>query len=118
MRDAQYPLGVALVTGSAVAWSLAGFFTHLIPLDVWTMLTWRGIFGAIGLVAVIFIMQRGAACASFRAMGWSSGLFAIVSAVGMIFFITALRHTTVAHVAVIYAAVPFVAGAPRLGGAS
>jgi len=29
----------------------------------------------------------------------------------MIFFITSLRHTTVAHVAVIYATVPFVAAA-------
>jgi drug/metabolite transporter (DMT)-like permease len=31
--------------------------------------------------------------------------------VGMIFFITSLRHTTVAHVAVIYATIPFVAAA-------
>ena len=44
-------------------------------------------------------------------MGWPSWLFAIVSALGMIFFITSLKHTTVAHVAVIYATVPFLAAA-------
>lgn len=44
-------------------------------------------------------------------MGWPGWLFAIVSAVGMIFFITSLRYTSVAHNAVIYATVPFMAAA-------
>ena len=39
---AEHRLGVALVTAAAVAWSLAGFFTRLIPLDAWTILFWRG----------------------------------------------------------------------------
>lgn len=105
----QHQLGLALVSASAVAWSLAGFFTRLIPLDSWTMLAWRGIFGAAGLAAVIIAVDRGRVRTSFRAMGWPSWLFAIVSAIGMVLFITSLRHTTVAHVAVIYATVPFVA---------
>jgi drug/metabolite transporter (DMT)-like permease len=44
-------------------------------------------------------------------MGWRGWFFDLQSAAGMIFFLTALRHTTVAHVAVIYATVPFIAAA-------
>ena len=111
MKPAGYNLGLILVTASAIAWSTAGLFTRLIPLDSWTMLAWRGIFGAIGIAAVIFALKRRDAWEEFRRMGWPGWLFAIVSALGMIFFITALKHTTVAHVAVIYATVPFLAAA-------
>lgn len=111
MSASEYRLGIILVTGSAVAWSTAGCFTRLIPLDSWTMLAWRGIFGAIGIAVVIVAMERRETWYSVRNMGWPGWLFAIVSAIGMIFFITSLRHTTVAHVAVIYATVPFIAAA-------
>jgi drug/metabolite transporter (DMT)-like permease len=111
INSARYRLGLALVTASAVAWSLAGFFTRLIPLDAWTLLAWRGLFGAIGIAVAIAIIERARALPSFRAMGWPGWLFAIVSAIAMIFFIASLRLTTVAHAAVIYATVPFVAAA-------
>ena len=94
---------------SAIAWSTAGFFTRLIPLDSWTMLAWRGVFGALGIAAIMLAMERTGAVSSFLNMSWPGWLFAIASGVGMIFFITSLRHTTVAHVAVIYATIPFVA---------
>jgi len=90
---------------------MAGFFTRLIPLDSWTLLAWRGVFGAIGLAIVILAMERRTAWRKVRDMGWSGWVFAIVSAIGMVLFITSLRHTTVAHVAVIYATVPFIAAA-------
>ncbi|SFB57207.1 EamA domain-containing membrane protein RarD [Rhizobium sp. NFR07] len=109
MSAAEYRLGLVLVTASAVAWSTAGFFTRLVPLDSWTLLAWRGIFGALGIAVVILIMGRRGAWRSVRDMDWPGWLFAVVSAVGMIFFITSLRRTTVAHVAVIYATVPFIA---------
>ena len=111
MRPAGYGLGLILVTASAIAWSTAGLFTRFIPLDSWTMLAWRGIFGAVGIAAVILALKRRAAWDEFRRMDWPSWLFAIVSALGMIFFITSLKHTTVAHVAVIYATIPFLAAA-------
>lgn len=111
MSGTEYRLGLVLVTASAAAWSTAGFFTRLIPLDSWTLLAWRGIFGALGIMIVILAMERRSAWRSVRAMGWPGSLFAVVSALGMVFFITSLRHTTVAHVAVIYATVPFVAAA-------
>ncbi|MCB1491009.1 MAG: DMT family transporter [Rhodobiaceae bacterium] len=105
----SWQLGVLLILVSTAAWSTAGFFTRLIDLDVWTMLAWRGLFGAAGLFAVIAVTDRGNFWASLRRTGPSDWLFVAISAVGMIFFITSLRHTTVAHVAIIYATVPLVA---------
>jgi hypothetical protein len=40
----HYRLGALCVTVSAVAWSTAGLFTRLIPLDAWT--TWRACYRA------------------------------------------------------------------------
>ncbi|HLW92072.1 MAG TPA: DMT family transporter [Roseiarcus sp.] len=111
MNPAKYRLGLALVTTSAVAWSTAGFFTRLIPLDAWTLLAWRGLFGALGIAAAIVVMARRRAWSHFRAMDRAGWFFVIVSAIAMIFFIASLRYTTVAHASVIYATVPFVAAA-------
>jgi len=105
----NYGLGLLLVTGSAIAWSFAGLFTRLIHLDVWTMLAWRGLFGAAGIAVLASALQGGDALASLRRLGWPGWLYAALSACGMVLFITALRHTTVARVAVIYATVPFFA---------
>ena len=107
----DYRLGLLFVTASAVAWSTAGLYTRIIALDAWTMLVWRGLFGAAGLLLVILAMEGRRSLAAFRTMGQAGWLFAIVSAAGMVLFITSLRHTTVAHVAVIYATVPLMAAA-------
>ena len=107
----RYRLGLGLVTGSAVAWSLAGFFTRLIPLDTWTILTWRGLFGALGIAIVALALGGRHAWRDCLRLGWAGWSYAVLSALGMMLFIAALRRTTVAHVAVIYATVPFLAAA-------
>ncbi len=108
-RDNTYWIGFALVTASAIAWSTAGFFTRLIPLDTATTLFWRGMFGGLGLLIVALAMGRRRGLTGFRRMGAGGWLFAVVSALGMLCFIAALKTTSVAHVAVVYAVVPFVA---------
>ncbi len=107
----NYRIGVLLITASAIAWSTAGLFTRIITLDVATMLVWRGFFGAIGILAVAVALQGRSAFGDFTRMGWPGWAFAGVSAFGMLCFITSLRLTTVAHVSIIYATVPFVAAA-------
>ncbi|MGO9037289.1 MAG: DMT family transporter [Steroidobacteraceae bacterium] len=102
-------LGFLFVTGSAVAWSLGGLFTRLIPLDSWTMVAWRGLFGAAGLAALLLAAPERGTWSRFRKMGWLGWLFVGQSAAGMTFYLAALRHTTVASVAVIYATAPFLA---------
>jgi drug/metabolite transporter (DMT)-like permease len=104
-------LGFALVTASAVAWSTAGLFTRLISADSWTMLAWRGILGGLGLALVLLLMPEQGMWRALRSLGRLGWLFVLQSSAGMIFFVTALRHTTVAHVAVIYATAPFIAAA-------
>lgn len=106
---ASYRWGVILVTASAIAWSTAGYFTRLIPLDNWTLLLWRGIFGGLGILAFMVWRDRHRALDQFRQLGRGGWAFAMISAAGMVCFITALTLTTVAHVAIIYGTVPFIA---------
>jgi drug/metabolite transporter (DMT)-like permease len=107
--SSNYRIGVICVTVSAIAWSTAGLFTRLLDLDNWTMLAWRGLFGALGIAVVIVLVEGWRGFASAARLGLPGWIFAIVSAAGMIFFISSLRHTTVAHVAVIYACAPLLA---------
>ncbi len=109
MSRASHRMGFVLVTGSAAAWSLGGLFTRLIHLDNWTMAAWRGVFGALGLVAVMAAQRQRNVWATFRSMGWLGWVFIVQSAAGMIFYLSALTHTSVANVAVIYATAPFLA---------
>ena len=108
---AGHRLGLLMVTGAAVAWSTAGFFVRLIALDSWTMLVWRGFFAALGLLAVIAARDRSRIWLGFARLGWQGLAYAALATFGMTVFILALDHTSVAHVAVIYATAPFLAAA-------
>ena len=107
----SYRLGMLLVTASAIAWSTAGLFTRLIPLDVWTLLLWRGGFGALGLLIFMVLHQGRRGLASFADLGVAGWAFVVVGTIGMVCFITSLRLTSVAHTSIIYATVPLVAAA-------
>jgi drug/metabolite transporter (DMT)-like permease len=106
---AQYRLGLMLVTLSAVAWSTAGFFTRLIPLDAWTTLFWRGIFGALTALVFIVCQERGNIWRAFAGMGRLGLLLSLLSTAAMAAFLAALKLTTVAHVSIIYGTVPLLA---------
>ncbi len=103
--------GVLLVTASAIAWSAGGLFTRLLTLDNWTMSAWRGLFGALGIAVIVLAQRKHDGWRALRFMGWAGWLFVLQSAVGMIFYLAALRHTTVANVAVIYATTPLLGAA-------
>jgi drug/metabolite transporter (DMT)-like permease len=99
------PLGLALVLTAIIGWSMAGLFTRLLALDAPTILFWRGLFGAIGTLALIRILGRPAP----QQLGAPGLGYALVTAGSMLAFISALRFTSVAHVAVIIALVPLFA---------
>jgi drug/metabolite transporter (DMT)-like permease len=115
MTPARYRLGLLLVTASAIAWSTTGLFTRAMPLDGATMLVWRGVYGALGMIALGLLLEGPGFLRGFAAFarrdGWPAWAFSAFGVSGMCFYITALKATSVAHVAVIYAAVPFVAAA-------
>lgn len=112
LPSSSHLVGLLLVSSATIAWSTAGLFTRAIELDNWTLLFWRGVFGAAAIALVIGIVNRNNTLSDnlrkFMSMGLSGWLFVFVSGIGMVMFITALNHTTVAHVSILYATVPLV----------
>jgi drug/metabolite transporter (DMT)-like permease len=107
----QHRVGLLLVTAAAVAWSTAPFFTRLLAFDAWTILFWRGLFGGSLIIAFLLMAQGRDGPGHLLKMERSSWLVALLSTLGMVSFIPALQLTSVANVAVINAAGPFVAAA-------
>lgn len=102
-------LGVIFVTAGAVTWSSAGFFTRLIDLDYATMIAGRGIFGAVGMLAIIILLAPKTWTSQFRKMNRWDGLFIANYIFGTICYISSLGQTSIAHNAVIFATLPFIA---------
>jgi drug/metabolite transporter (DMT)-like permease len=104
-RHAQ---GILLIVLSAIAYSSAGFFTRLIHLDAWTMLFWRGWFAGSMILCVIVVKERRNTWGAIRAIGRPGLLAAFCSTTATILYINAFRYSSVADVAVIFAAAPFL----------
>src|ERR1051326_4241031 len=111
MAHDQPWLGGLLIVASAAAFSLAGFFTRLIPPGAWTLLFWRGIYGGLFIAGFTIWLQRRDAIAAVRAIGWSGLMVAACSSFATTCFINALERTSVADVMVITATTPFFAAA-------
>ena len=107
----SYRLGVALVSASALFWSLAGIFPRLIHADTPTMLLWRGLFGCLLMFGYMAFEARSGIFKRLARMDRYGVLYALIGAFAMQLFIASFRYTSVAHGAVIYAVVPFMAGA-------
>ena len=103
--------GTVLITASAIAFSLAGLFTRLIDLDVWTVLFWRALFGGIFIGGYIVWREGRRVLPAIRRTGIAGVAVTISSALATICFINALRRTSVADVLVINATAPFVTAA-------
>lgn len=101
-------LGTLLIVGSAVAYSLSGYFTRLITLDVWTLLFWRGIFGGLFIGAYVAWRYRNDLLVAIRAIGMAGFGVMLLSTIATICFINALRLAPVADVMTIHAALPFM----------
>src|SRR5262249_17155660 len=111
-HDTDQPwLGALLLIASAAAFSMAGFFTGLIPLDAWTLLFWRGLYGGLFIGAYVVWVHRRDTVAAVRAIGRLGLIAAACSTIATICFINALQRTSVADVMVINATTPFFAAA-------
>jgi drug/metabolite transporter (DMT)-like permease len=109
--DPQRRMGIALVIAAAVAWSTAPLFVRLLALDSWTIVFWRGLFGAGFTAAILVLIQGRTGLRDMAGMGRSGWLVAALSTLGMVSFIPALQLTSVSNVAIIIATGPFVAAA-------
>lgn len=101
-------LGLLLVLLSTLAWSTSGLFSRALTLDLMTVLTWRSVFAGLGFLTVLVVLHGWAGLRGFARMGRAGWLYAAVSATGIFTFISSLELTSIAHVAIIYAIVPFI----------
>jgi drug/metabolite transporter (DMT)-like permease len=106
--DRSVAIGIALVLSSAVAWSTAGFFARQVPIDIWAVVFWRGVFGGLSIAVLAMIERRRIGFDFKRACSLAGIALILISATGKIAFLYALQNTTVANVTVLYATLPFI----------
>jgi drug/metabolite transporter (DMT)-like permease len=99
--------GVILVVVSAVVFSTAGIFTKGVSTEAWGVIFWRG--AAAALFTITYLVVRGNLVAEIRAFGKPALLVTAMMAAGTAAFIPAFKLSSVANVALIYAAAPFIA---------
>lgn len=106
---AERRTGLLLLFGATLAWSTSGLFARAIPLDTPTVILWRGWAGALGLIVLLYWMKGREGFRDFARLGRAGWAYALFSGLGMLLFVGALKNTSIAHVAIIYATLPFVA---------
>ena len=106
-KTSDYSVGVALLLASALTFSTAGLFTKGVVAGAWAVIFWRGLFAA--LFTTAWTMQQGTFRQNFFAMGRSGWAVGVIGAVGTACFIPAFKLTSIANVALIYAASPLIA---------
>ena len=104
--------GVLLVLVATVLWSLAGLFARLLAhLDVWTVMGWRALLGAVSIAIVGLIEWRSGRLDNPLGFGALSPVVAILAMIAISAYTASVMTTTIADVMVIYATLPFVAAA-------
>lgn len=107
MGQRQRKVGVALVVLSAFVFSTAGIFTKGVPTAAWDVIFWRGV--AAAAFTLSYLALRGALRREMRALGRPGWAVALLMAAGTAAFIPAFKLSTVANVALVYGAAPFIA---------
>lgn len=102
-----YTVGVVFLLVSALAFSSTGVFAKGVEAGAWAVIFWRGLFAALSTTA--WAAVRGNLRQEFLGMGAAGLAVGVVGALGTAALIPAFKLTTVANVALIYAAAPFLA---------
>jgi drug/metabolite transporter (DMT)-like permease len=108
---ADHRNGIALVALGTIAWSSAGLFIRLLPLDPWTIIVGRSAFGTLFIGAYVLWLFGRTTPSVIRRMGIGGVLVTLYSAAAITLFVPALQNTSVANVMTIYAALPFIVAA-------
>jgi drug/metabolite transporter (DMT)-like permease len=104
--------GVLLVLFATVLWSLAGLFARLLAhLDLWTVMGWRALFGAVSIAVIGLIEHSGGRLKNPFGFGALSPVAALLATIAISAYTASVMTTTIADVMVIYATLPFVAAA-------
>ena len=108
-KNSQRITGLSLVAVSAVVFSSAGIFTNYVSADAWAVIFWRGL-AAAGFT-IVYMIGIGQLGSEIRAFGKPAAAATVMMAAGTAAFIPAFKLSSVADVALIWAAAPFVAAA-------
>ena len=104
--------GVLLVLIATVLWSMAGLFARLLAhLDVWTVMGWRALLGAVSIALVGLIEYSSGRLDNPFGFGRLSPVVALLAMIAISAYTASVMTTTIADVMVIYATLPFVAAA-------
>src|SRR5271166_757553 len=104
--------GVLLVLIATVLWSMAGLFARLLAhLDVWAVMGWRALLGAVSICLVGLIEYSSGRLDNPFGFGPLSAVVALLAMIAISAYTASVMTTTIADVMVIYATLPFVATA-------
>ena len=102
---------VLLALGLAVAWSMSGLvFRQIHDAGAAQIIFYRGLSLSFALLAFVFWRYRGRTFASFRALGPIGFFAALTLGSSSIFYLFAIKATTIANISFLNAACPFIAG--------
>ena len=93
---------------AATSWSTAGLFTRVVTTDIPTTLFWRSLSGGLCVLGIAMAAQRSKDLRAAFTFSRGEAVIASLSAAGMICFISAFFHTTIANVVFVYGTMPLV----------
>ncbi len=105
----EHLIGVLCAASGAVAWSLGALFIRLIEADAWTILFWRSLSIALGTLALLLLVNRGALITALRASGWGAAIAGLTMALSMMLYVNSLTRTSVANSLILLSTNPFMA---------
>jgi drug/metabolite transporter (DMT)-like permease len=104
--------GVILVLVATVLWSMAGLFARLLGhLDVWTVMGWRALLGAVSIAIIGLVEYANGRLDNPFGFGPLFPVVALLAMIAISAYTASVMTTTIADVMVIYATLPFVAAA-------
>lgn len=107
----EHRRGQAYALGAALAWSTGGILQRQVAAGAADQIVGRAIFATLAVLAFVAVVERTSPWAALRSVANVAGLSVAAGiAVASASFIIALNHTTVAHVLVIQAVTPILAG--------
>ena len=101
-------VGVLLILVAAVSWSTAGLFTRVVTTDIPTTLFWRSFFGGLCVLGIAMAIHKSTDIRTAFRFTLGEVVIATLSTAGMICFISAFFHTTIANVAFVYGTMPLL----------
>jgi drug/metabolite transporter (DMT)-like permease len=109
--NASHRRGQACALGAALAWSTGGILQRQVAAGAADQIVGRAAFALLAVIAFLALGERVNLRAAFKSVANPAGLtVAAGTAVASASFILALNHTTIAHVLVIQAITPILAG--------